>query len=342
VSGNRIGARALAAGLAVVIAVVMAACGDKPQESGEGPRPIKLAGVFCLCHMGPYVAWKKGFFEKEGVPVDDYVFTQAGADTFQALASGDVDFGVSGIDAIIRGRQEGVKVRSVADVYPDFYALSVREDLAGEIRSPADLKGRRVGVSKIGSASWAFLQGITRREGLAEDDVEVLQLGEINTIVAGLKSRKADAAITWEPGTTQMEEQGIGTALFNALNPADHQKLLGSPTSISMTLAVRDQLIEENPEVVERAVRALDEASKWIKQATPEEVADLIAPLATGIDREVLVKAVTASIPAQPDSTAVSRKAYELSTKELQSAGVIEEVPDLEEAFSCKFAECVE
>jgi NitT/TauT family transport system substrate-binding protein len=331
-----------AVGLVAVAAIVIAACGNKPQESGEGPRPIKLAGVFCLCHMGPYVAWKKGFFEDEGVPVDDYVFTQAGADTFQALASGDVDFGVSGIDAIIRGQEQGVKVRSVAGVYPEFYALSVRKDLEGEIRSVSDLSGRRVGVSKIGSASWAFLQFATRREGLSEDDVEVLQLGEINTIVAGLKSRKADAAVTWEPGTSQMEAQGIGTVLLNALRPADHQKLLGSPTSISMTLAVRDQLLEENPELVRRVIRALDRASAWIKKSSPEQVADVIAPLAKGIDREVLVKAVAASIPAQPDSTAVSRKAYQSSTKELKSAGVIKGVPPIDEAFSCKFAKCVD
>jgi NitT/TauT family transport system substrate-binding protein len=333
----------VAAGLALVIAVVVAGCGgDKPQESGEGPRAIKLAGVFCLCHIGPYVAWKKGFFEEEGVPVDEYVFTQAGADTFQALASGDVDFGVSGIDAIIRGQQEGVGVRSVAGVYPEFYAVSVREDLKDEIRSVADLSGRRVGVSKVGSASWAFLQFATRREGLSEEDVEVLQLGEINTIVAGLKSRKADAAITWEPGTSQMEAQGIGSVLLNALRKEDHQQLLGSPTSISMTLAVRDQLLEENPELVRRAVRALDKASAWIKQSSPEEVADVVEPLTKGIDREVLVKALATSIAAQPSSTAVSRKAYQSSTKELKSAGVVEEVPALEEAFSCDFVKCEE
>lgn len=331
-----------AAGLVAIVAVVIGACGNKPQESGQGPRPIKLAGVFCICHMGPYVAWKKGFFKEEGVPVDDYVFTQAGADTFQALASGDVDFGVSGIDAIIRGQEQGVKVRSVAGVYPEFYALSVRKDLEGQIRSVADLSGRRVGVSKIGSASWAFLQFATRRAGLSENDVKVLQLGEINTIVAGLKSRSVDAAVTWEPGTSQMEEQGIGTVLLNALKPADHQQLLGSPTSISMTLAVRDQLLDQNPELVRRVVRALDRASAWIKKSSPEQVADVIAPLAKGIDRQVLVKAVAASMPAQPESTAVSRKAYQSSAKELQSAGVIKAVPPIDEAFSCKFARCVD
>jgi ABC-type nitrate/sulfonate/bicarbonate transport system substrate-binding protein len=139
-----------------------------------------------------------------------------------------------------------------------------------------------------------------------------------------------------------MESQGIGTVLLNALKPEDHQQLLGSPTSISMTLAVRDQLLEENPELVRSAVRALDRASAWIKKSSPEQVADVLEPLAKGVDREVLVKAIAASIPAQPDSTAVSRKAYQSSTKELKSAGVIEEVPALEDAFSCKLAKCEE
>src|SRR5687768_17372739 len=88
------------------LAVGLAACGEslrdeqagggsETKKTASGDRPIKMAGVFCVCFVGPYVAWKKGFFEQEGVPVDEFITTKGGSDTFTALQSGDVDFGLS-------------------------------------------------------------------------------------------------------------------------------------------------------------------------------------------------------------------------------------------------------
>jgi NitT/TauT family transport system substrate-binding protein len=336
--------------LALVTALALAACGESlrdegsqqaKEQAGEGPRPIKLAGVFCTCFIGPYVAMEQGFFKAEGVPVEQYIATKGGSDTFQALASGDVDFALSGLDAIIRGQSKGLKVRSVATVYPEFYALTVRKGMEGEIRDVGDLEGRKVAISKIGSASWAFLQFVTRGAGLKEGDVEMLQLGGIDTIVAGLKSGKVDAAVTWEPGTAQVEDQRIGSVLLNVLRPADHEKLLGSSTSLGMTLAVRDELIERNPDLVQRAVRALDKADAWIKDHSAAEVAEVIAPRAPGVDRKVLTESVESSMQALPASSEIRESAYRQSATVLKDAGVIETIPPTEETFSCQFAKCV-
>jgi NitT/TauT family transport system substrate-binding protein len=336
--------------VAMVCALGVAACGESlrdqgsqqaKEQAGQGPRPIKLAGVFCVCFIGPYVAMEQGFFKQEGVPVKQYIATKGGSDTFQALASGDVDFALSGLDAIIRGQSKGLKVRSVASVYPEFYALTVRKGMEGKIRSIQDLKGRKVAISKIGSASWAFLQFVTRGAGLKEGDVEMLQLGGIDTIVAGLKSSKVDAAVTWEPGTAQVADQGIGSVLVNVQRPADHKKLLGGPTSMGMTLAVRDELIQQNPDLIRRAVRALDKADAWIKAHSAEQVADAIAPLAPGIDRKVLVDSTRSSMQALPESSAIRESAYRQSATVLKNAGVIDTIPPREETFSCQFAKCV-
>jgi ABC-type nitrate/sulfonate/bicarbonate transport system substrate-binding protein len=314
--------------IAVVGMFALAACGQSlrdegskqvEQKAGSGPRPIKLAGVFCVCFIGPYVAMKQGFFEQEGVPVKQYVATKGGADTFQALAGGDVDFALSGLDAIIRGQSKGLKVRSVATVYPEFYALTVRKGLEGKIKDIQDLEGRKVAISKIGSASWAFLQFVTRQAGLKEGDVKILQLGGIDTIVAGLKSGKVDAAVTWQPGTAQVQDDGIGKVLVDVLRPADHRRLLKSPTSLGITLAVRDELIEKNADLVKRAVRALDKADAWIKAHSASDVARVVAPLAPGVDRRVLTDAVEATIPMLPRSSAIRESAFHSSATVLRS-----------------------
>jgi NitT/TauT family transport system substrate-binding protein len=336
--------------IALAVASALAACGSSlrdeggkqaAKQAGNGPRPIKLAGVFCVCFIGPYVAMKQGFFAQEGVPVKQYVATKGGSDTFQALQSGDVDFALSGLDAIIRGQSKGLKVRSVASVYPEFYAVTVRKGLAGQIRDIGDLKGRKVAISKIGSASWAFLQTVMRRAGLKEGDVKILQLGGIDTIVAGLKSGKVDAAVTWQPGTAQVQDAGIANVLVDVLRPADHRRLLGSTSSLGMTLAVRDELIEKNPDLVKRAVRALDKADAWIASHSASDVARVIAPLAPGVDRRVLTDAVRASMPMLPRSAAIRESAFRSSATVLKDAGVIDAIPPTNQAFACQFATCV-
>jgi NitT/TauT family transport system substrate-binding protein len=332
----------------LVSALVLSACASAPgsksnssdnENSGDG---VTVAGVFCVCFANAYVAWKQGFFEDEGVKIDKFITTAGGSDTFAALAGGDADFGLSGLDAIMRGIETGVDVRGVATVSPEFYALSVRDEVSGEIQSPADLEGRKVSVSKIGSGSWAYLKLLLEAEGLSEQDVEMVQLGGIDTTMAGLKRGTVDAAITWEPGTSQGEVQGFAQVLVNSLDPADHEAIYGSEASIAMTLGVTQQMIDENPELVQGAVRALDKANAWMASHSAEEIADVIEPVASGLDRELLVAAVEDTMATMPESVAVSDAAYQTSAELLKEAEIVKSVPPVEDVFDCEIAECVE
>lgn len=330
---------------ALVGALVLSACGNAPggsSDSDDSGKGVTIAGVFCVCFANAYVAWKKGFFEEEGVKVDDVVSTAGGSDTFAALTGGDADFGLSGLDAIMRGKATGVDVRGVATVSPEFYALSVREQVADEITSPADLKGRKVSVSKIGSGSYAFLKLLLKAEGLSEDDVTIVQLGGIDTTMAGLKRGTVDAAITWEPGTSQGEVQEFAKVISNSLDPDDHEALYGSEASIAMTLAVTQKTIDRDPEMVQSAVRALDKANGWMAEHSAEEIADVIEPMAEGLDRELLVAAVEDTMATMPENVDVSEAAYRTSAELLKEAGILKSVPPMKETFDCEIAECVD
>lgn len=336
------GLRLVVVGL--VSAFILSACANVPgdssdENSGDG---VTVAGVFCVCFANAYVAWKQGFFEDEGVPIDKFITTAAGSDTFSALAGGDADFGLSGLDAIMRGRETGVDVRGVATMSPEFYALSVRDEVSGEVQSAADLEGRNVSVSSIGSGSWAFLKLLLEKEGMSEQDVKVVQLGGIDTTMAGLNRGTVDAAITWEPGTSQGEVEGFAQVLVNSLDPADHESIYGSDASISMTLGVTQQTIDEDPELVQGAVRALDKANAWMASHSAEEIADVIEPVASGLDRELLVAAVEDTMATMPANVAVSDAAYQTSAERLNDAEIVKSVPPVEDVFDCEIAQCVE
>ncbi|MPZ93767.1 MAG: PhnD/SsuA/transferrin family substrate-binding protein [Propionibacteriales bacterium] len=339
---KRFGLLAAAIGTVLSLTACASAPGSKSDEGGgdsSGPG-VTIAGVFCVCFANVYLAYEQGFFEDEGVKVDELVTTKAGADTFQALATGDADFGLSGLDAIMRGREKGVEVQSVATVSPEFYALSVREQLADEIKEPGDLEGRKVGVSKVGSASWAFLGLLLEEAGLTHDDVKVVQLGGIDTMMAGLKKGTVDAAITWEPGTAQGEMQSFSNIVINSLDPADHEQIYGSDVSVSITLAVQEAFAKENAETVEGAIAALNKANEWIAAHTPEEVAEAIEPQTEGLDHELLVASIENTMATMPETVAVTETAYQDSAQRLEDAGIVKSIPPLDEIFDCDLAEC--
>jgi NitT/TauT family transport system substrate-binding protein len=331
----------------LVSAMVLSSCASAPgskssSENASSDDGVTVAGVFCVCFANAYVAWKKGFLQDEGVTVEKFITTAGGSDTFTALAAGDADFGLSGLDGIMRGIETGVDVRGVATISPEFYALSVRDEASGDIQGPADLDGKRVSVSKIGSGSWAFLKLLLDAEGMSEEDVEVAQLGGIDTTMAGLKRGTVDAAITWEPGTSQGEIEGFTQVLVNSLDPEDHEAIYGSAASIAMTLGVTQQTIDENPELVRGAVRALDDANAWMASHSAEEIADVIEPVAPGLDRELLVASIEDTMATMPESVAVSDAAYQASAERLKDADIVTSVLPLEDVFDCDIATCVD
>lgn len=327
---------------ALVLSACASAPGSKAESGSDSGKGVTVAGVFCVCFANAYVAWKNGYFEDEGVKIDEFVMTKGGSDTFAAVAGGDAELGLSGLDAVMRGIETGIDIRSLATVSPEFYALSVGNQAAGEIQSPADLEGRKVSVSKIGSASWAFLKLLLEEEGLSEEDVEVVQLGGIDTTMAGLKRGTVDAAVTWEPGTSQGEAEDFAQIVVNALDPADHEAIYGSDASISMTLAATESFIGNSPETVSGAVRALDKANAWIASHSAEEIADVIGPMSEGLDRELLVASIEDTVATLPEKVDASEAAYQDSAERLKDAGIVKSIPPMDEVFDCEIAECVE
>lgn len=345
-TGRGAGRVLLLVALGAVLAVGASACGGSDEGTAQGgagapqeTQKITIGGVFCTCHAGAYVAWQKGFFEKHGIEVE-YVFTEGGSDSFSGLAGKQFDFAALTTELVVRGQAEGIDVKAVANLYPEFWALTVRNDLAGEITKVEDLEGRRVGVSKVGSGSWAFLVALAAKHGIDQKDIEILPLGKGSDIVAGLKAKQVDAAVTWEPGTSAAVLGEIGTPILDLQEPDQVEEVLGSDVSMSQVLAARSDLIEENPELVQDVVDALTEAYAWMKEHSADEMAAALAPVAGDLDEATLKRAVEATLKVQPDSPTLTEAGYKTSTELLIEAGALEEEVAFDEVVACDFAGC--
>ena len=131
--------------------------------------------------------------------------------------AGQLDVGATGLTAalynIVLG---GEKLWIVADKgrewpgYP-LVAIVVQKELwDGGLRSIKDLKGRRIGVTQLGSTFHYHIGNILQKEGLALSDVRIVPLQAMAATVEALKGKQVDAILVPQPFPGAVEAQGFG------------------------------------------------------------------------------------------------------------------------------------
>ncbi|RPH85667.1 MAG: ABC transporter substrate-binding protein [Candidatus Rokuibacteriota bacterium] len=166
-----------------------------------------------------FLGAEKGYFKEFGVD-PDFVFFQAAQPIAVALASGDVEVGATGLTAglynVVAG---GVQIWIVADKgreWPNhnLTALLVRKDLydAGA-RTLRDLKGKKIGITQVGSTFHYNIGRFLEKEGMAAGDVELVPLQALPALNDALAAGRVDAVATAEPFVSRLESTGAGVSI---------------------------------------------------------------------------------------------------------------------------------
>jgi NitT/TauT family transport system substrate-binding protein len=168
--------------VASLIVIVSIALSYFPAAAQDKIR-VGLSSVSAL-HGALWVAEQKGIFRKYGIEAEVIVVGGAGTTGVSALLSGDIQYVSAAGDAIVNSSLRGGDTVMIASVInKGFQRLVVRPD----IKSAADIKGKRVAVTRVGAVSHTVLLMILRRWGMTEKDVQVVQLNSSPYMVAGLK-----------------------------------------------------------------------------------------------------------------------------------------------------------
>src|SRR5258706_6086039 len=125
--------------------------------------------------------------------------------------------------------------------------LMVRSD----IKTPADLAGKRIGVQSIGGTLWMYVMLTVEQLGLdlTRDKIRLLVIGDQTVTVRALESQVIDAAVvttrTYIPSLLQK-----GVSILTEVNPA----------MAATGIVTRKSYLEKNPIVIENVMKALIEA----------------------------------------------------------------------------------
>jgi NitT/TauT family transport system substrate-binding protein len=185
----------------------------------QAPTKVKVGVLKLTSSAVVFLGVEKGYFKEFGV-APELVYFQAAQPIAVALASGDIEVGATGLTAglfnIVAG---GVRIWIVADKgreWPDhnLTALLVRKDLydAGA-RTMRDLKGKRIGITQVGSTFHYNVGRYLEKEGMAPGDVELVPLQALPALNDALVARRVDAVATAEPFVSRLEAAGAGVTI---------------------------------------------------------------------------------------------------------------------------------
>ena len=187
---------------AIILGVAVFACAGRasPQEKLR----LGLSSVSAL-HSAVWVAEEKGLFRKHGLEPEIIVVGGAGPMGVSALLAGDIQFVTSAGDAVVNANLRGGDAVMVAGVINSGLQRLVARP---EIKNPGDIKGKKIGVTRIGAVSHAALQIVLRRWGFADGDVQVIQVGSSPNMLASLEKGGIDGAVLTLPSIFVAEDRG--------------------------------------------------------------------------------------------------------------------------------------
>jgi NitT/TauT family transport system substrate-binding protein len=198
-----------------ILALAAAALVLVSSSAGAADK-IKI-GVLKLTSSAPiFVGVEKGFFREFGID-PELVFFQAAAPVAVALAAGQIEVGATGLTAALYNiALGGEQLWIAADKgrewpgYPLVGIVVQKELYDAGLRSIRDLKGKRIGVTQLGSTFHYHIVNILEKEGLKLADVRIVPLQALPSVVEALKGKQVDAILIPQPFPGTAEAQGFG------------------------------------------------------------------------------------------------------------------------------------
>lgn len=158
------------------------------------------------------VGMKSGIFKKNGLDIDASAFA-GDAKMQQAMAADSIDIGI-GSGPAMAFIAKGAPIKAVAAMAgrPLLLTLAVRSD--GSVKTVADLKGKKVGVSTVGSLTYWVADELSRQRGWGAGGIEIVPVGAFKSMLAALKTKQIDGIVTDVATAYEMEKSGQGKILY--------------------------------------------------------------------------------------------------------------------------------
>ncbi|MDR3324814.1 MAG: ABC transporter substrate-binding protein [Spirochaetaceae bacterium] len=255
--------------MTVALMFTVIGCSKKDAAKSNDDYVFKIGYTF-LCHAPLYIALDQGYYEEEGLK---WEIVQVGdGEAFNLLTNGSVDGLITLMVGLIQPLSNGLPVQIPLAMHTGCVKALVRGDDAS-IKTPADLKGKKIGGGGPSSPPLLFVKRYLAGQGLKVDgenaDVEfIYQTGAELPLL--LERGGVDAIALVDPAAQIAQNtRGFRALIDNAVDEAYKDEFC-------CAVPVRSETIKDHPEATAKFLRAIQKAAKFI-QDHPDEAAQSLA-----------------------------------------------------------------
>src|SRR3989441_1281738 len=221
--------------LGLMATIVIAACGGAT-NTGGGASPtasaagsaaataataapvtltIMVGGLNKQIYLPNKLTEALGYFKDQNLTVN-LIDEPSGKDATTALIAGEVEASSGSYDHTIDVAGLGKNLVEVVQLMrAPGEAEMVATTKANDIKGPADFKGRKLGVTSIGSGTHGLTQYLASTKGIAPDQFTPIAVGAGDTFIAAIKQGTIDAGMTTEPTISRLLKTGDAKVLID-------------------------------------------------------------------------------------------------------------------------------
>jgi NitT/TauT family transport system substrate-binding protein len=233
---------------------------------------IMVGGLEKQIYLPAKLAEQLGYFKDEGLDIE-LVSEPAGVDAENEMLAGAVQGVVGFYDHTIDLQAKGKFVESIVQFsrVPGEVEM-VASKKADEIKSPADFKGKSLGVTGLGSSTNFLTQYLAVSHGVPVSEITSVPVGAGNTFIAAIQQGSIDAGMTTEPTISRLLKTGDAKVLVDMRSPDSTRQALGG-TYPAASLYMQTAWVEAHKDEVQKLANAFVKTLKFIASHSAEEIA---------------------------------------------------------------------
>jgi len=303
--------------LAAVLGATTAHAGDIVRVGKSVSQPFAFAPL--------EIGIAQGIWQKHGLDVQVTVFA-GDAKLQQALVTNGVDFGL-GSGPAMGFLAKGVPAKAVGALANEPLSMGLIVGAASTIRTPAELKGAKIGVTTNGSLSYWLARELSRQLGFGSDGIGTVALGAIGAQFAALKRGQIDGTILSSSQGYQLEKGGEGRLLlrFGSYIKKFHTHVMFAT----------EPMIKEKPDQVRRFLAGWKDVIAFMAANKDETVR--LAMKVTGLDEAIERREYDDVMPMMSRDLRFDPAALDAIAASFPEMGIMAEKPNMRALYTEEF-----
>ncbi|MFD4609774.1 ABC transporter substrate-binding protein [Streptomyces sp. NPDC088337] len=338
-------AASAAAGLLALSSLT--ACANEAASStgsgggGKGEKvKIMVGGLDKVIYLPAMLTQRLGYFTEEGLNVE-LLSEPAGVQAETALVSGQVQGAVGFYDHTLDLQTHDKYVESVVQFsHAPGEVEVVSTKAADKITSPKDFKGKKLGVTGLGSSTDFLTKYLAVKNGVQVSEFSPVAVGAGPTFISALEKGAIDGGMTTDPTVATILDKKVGKVLIDMRTPEGSREALGGPYP-SSSLYMQTDWVNSHKETVQKLANAFVKTLKWMSTHSADEIAAKMPADYSQGNKTLYAEAIKSTLPMFTNDGVMPQNGPETVEKVLKAfnPNIQKHDVDLSKTYTTEFVE---